>query len=191
MRLVEANPGEQLALEGFVAQLGAVAVHDQFRKLRELRRVFVPDAQTHGVVALCGGEYAVQQRLRDVAAVVTRAVGLPQRNLCEQRIQLRAGLFVEADGNCACRADCGRGRIAVMVGGNAQVFRGAAQADKSSRSSGSTTGRRLLKSGVIVMASGAKGKKPRLGVMPGRGFARIFDHRVEIILQRHVFLRLG
>ena len=190
VRLVKANPREQFALEGVVAQLGAVARHDQFGELRKRRSIFVPDAQMHAV-ACRAGEDVIELRLRDGAAVVQRAVGLPQRNLREQRIQLRAGLFVKADGNRACRADCGRGRIAVMVGGNAQVFRGAAQADKEFAVVGIHYRQAFAEIGRNRDGIRAKGKKPRLGVMPGRGFARIFDHRVEIILQRHVFLRLG
>jgi hypothetical protein len=78
-----------------------------------------------------------------------------------------------------------------MVGGNAQVFRGAAQADKEFTVVGIHHRQAFAEIGRNRDGIRAKGKKPRLGVMPGRGFARIFDHRVEIILQRHVFLRLG
>ena len=175
---VVANPRQQFVLEGGVAHLRGVARHDQRAEAGKGGAAVLPGVQLH-TCALAGGEDIVQCGRRDAAAIGSGAVGLATGDLCKERVGDDAGLLLQGDGNRAVGGDVGSGRVAVMAGGDAQVFRRAAEADKEFAVVGVNDRQAFTEIGGDGDAACAEGEAPRLGVVAGGGADGVFDEGRE------------
>jgi len=87
--------------------------------------------------------------------------------------------LLQGDGNRAVGGDGGSGRVAVMAGGDAQVFRRAAEADIEFAVVGVNDRQAFTEIGGDGDAVCAEGEAPRLGVVAGGGADGVFDEGRE------------
>lgn len=126
---VVADPRKQLLLEGGVLHLGGVAGQDALGQTGMLGGAVRPCPDVYAA-GLCGCDDAGKQRLGNGSTIVGGAVGLAMRNLFEQGVWRYAILPGQGNDDLARVADPGAAGVALVAGGNAQVFGGTAQADE-------------------------------------------------------------